>query len=238
MGGMKKITCLTLCTLFVLQSARAEKHKIMGAKIFDKSAPAEILFTMERTDELKANTAQVATSYKDPAGAVVVVEKSFSEKGVFKKYALEQKQIEATGEIEVVGNEIKFSYTKKGKTQTAVEKLVDNFVVPPTLVPYLQANWDKLIAGKTLDIRFGVVDRRETVGFDFKVQGEKEVNGKKLTVVKMRPSSFLIAAIVNPLFFYFDPEGPKLIQIEGRVPPKKKVGSAWKDLDALSVYSY
>lgn len=89
-----------------------------------------------------------------------------------------------------------------------------------------------------MNVRYGVPDRRETVGFEFKKVGEKEIGGKLLWSIRMKPSSFLIAAIVKPLHFYFEPDGSKLMQIEGRVPPKRADGSHFKDLDARSVYEY
>jgi hypothetical protein len=51
----------------------------------------------------------------------------------------------------------------------------------------------------------------------------------------MKPSSFVIAAIVDPIFFHFDKETKKLILVNGRVVPKQKVDGQWKDLDGLLV---
>ncbi len=85
--------------------------------------------------------------------------------------------------------------------------------------------------------RLAVVDRLETVGFEFFKEKDTELDGKKAVVVKMKPSSFIIAAIVKPLHFYFTTDGATLLQIDGRTTVKKNVNGAYKDLDAITVYT-
>jgi hypothetical protein len=54
----------------------------------------------------------------------------------------------------------------------------------------------------------------------------------------MKPTSFIIAGIVDPLIFSIERDTVKLLELKGRTLPKKKVGNKWKDLDAEIVYSY
>jgi hypothetical protein len=57
-------------------------------------------------------------------------------------------------------------------------------------------------------------------------------------VAKMKPTSMIIAALVKPLYFYFDKASGKMVEFRGRVLPKLKDGDKFKDLDAETVYSY
>ena len=59
-----------------------------------------------------------------------------------------------------------------------------------------------------------------------------------LALDKMSASSFLIAALINPLYFTFTDDGSKLLNFEGRTLLKQKVDGAWRDLDARTVYKY
>ncbi len=143
----------------------------------------------------------------------------------------------------VDGKKLKFSYTKDGKTKTSDETL-DGALVPGDLIyTHLQQNWDKIIAGETLSIRLPVLDRLETIGFKLFKDKDAEIDGVKAIVIKMKPSSFVIAALVDPVLFYFHPtemrpEGHKCIQVVGRTVPKRKDGEKWKDLDVVMKFKY
>jgi hypothetical protein len=52
----------------------------------------------------------------------------------------------------------------------------------------------------------------------------------------MKPTSFVIAAIVDPLFLTFRKDGMKILQIKGRTMPKRAVDGKFKDLDVDTVY--
>lgn len=54
----------------------------------------------------------------------------------------------------------------------------------------------------------------------------------------MKPASFVIALLVNPVYFTLDRENNQLLRIVGRMIPKIKVGSTWKDLDAEAIFIY
>ena len=99
------------------------------------------------------------------------------------------------------------------------------------------------MAGETISIRLPVLDRLETVGFKFFKEKDATLDGVKMTVIKMKASSFVIAALVDPVLFYFHPteirpEGHKCVQVVGRTVPKRKDGNKWKDLDAVMKFKY
>ena len=57
--------------------------------------------------------------------------------------------------------------------------------------------------------------------------------------LRMQASSFIIAQIVDPLFFVVEKAVPhRVLEYEGRTTPKRRDGNKWKDLDARTVYDW
>lgn len=151
-------------------------------------------------------------------------------------YHHQQKQLQTDAMIEVKADKILFSFTKKDhKEEKAEEKYQDNTVVGPSLVPYMQKNWDDLSAGKTVKVRLAVPDRRETVGFDLK---KHDSSTEEKLAVKMAATNFAISMLVDPLYFYFDSKTKKLVEMKGRTQTKREENGRFKDLDAFTVYTY
>lgn len=197
------------------------------------------IFLYEKKMTENGNNVTIVSTYTDSAQKPLVVETSeFTKDGErykVKSYRISQKQLNAEGVVEVANGKASFTYTRDGKKKTADEKATDELLVGPGIANFIQANWAQITGGKTLKGRLAVADRLETVGFDYFREGEEDVRGEKSVVVKMKPSSFIIAAIVNPLRFYFTPDGKRLIQIRGRTQVKRQDGSKFKDLDAALV---
>jgi hypothetical protein len=132
--------------------------------------------------------------------------------------------------VEAVDGKIVF--TKGDKVET--EKLDSSWAVGPTIVPMLARRWDEVMRGDRLKIRLASWERQETIGFElFKDRVE---NGH--VFVKMKPSNFLISALVNPIYFEMPADGKSLFSSLGRVVPKRLEGSKLKDLDAEVVYEF
>ena len=54
--------------------------------------------------------------------------------------------------------------------------------------------------------------------------------------MKMKPSSFIIAALVDPVLITLSKDGKDLLEIVGRVTPKRLVGGEYEPLDAEAVF--
>jgi hypothetical protein len=171
-------------------------------------------------------------------GKELVYEEAVADGFKVKSYELDHKQLGEKGSLKVEGKKIVLSYTKKGETDTETEDLPDNLVVGPTLVEYLKAHWAEILKGDTISVRYVAIDRKETVGFKFFKTEEKSWDGEEAIVVKMKPSSFVIAAIVDPLFFTFRKKDGRLLALVGRTQPKRRDGDDWKDVDAEIRYRY
>jgi hypothetical protein len=228
---------LTLTLLMgALPAMAAEKN--FTAKVFPLEGGTELLFTTTRQYTVNGDKISALTQFHDAKGVLATEETTEMQGTKVLSHYLTQHQVGERGSVVVDGKEIVFKYFKDGKEKESREKDVENFVVGVNLVPYLKTHWDEILAGKTVSVRYGALERRETVGFDFFKTGEEDIGGKKHLVVKMKPSSFVIAALVDPLNFYFDLESRELTELKGRILPKRLEGDKWKDFDGHVKYTY
>ncbi|RYZ69980.1 MAG: hypothetical protein EOP05_14005 [Proteobacteria bacterium] len=208
------------------------------AKVYDTENRTELLYNYKSEGEMVGNQYHVTNTFTAPDGKVAMIEHiHFNTDKTASYYDIEQKQLDAFGKVEVINGEAKFSYKKDGKEKSDSEKIGADFITTSAIPLDLEANWAKIMKGEKLKRRLAVVDRMETVGFEFSKEKEVDLNGKKSVVVKMKPSSFIIAAIVKPLHFYMSMDGTSLYQIDGRTTVKKNVNGSYKDLDAITIYT-
>ncbi len=197
-----------------------------------------VIFTMEQTfgaDGLSSHTA-----FRSPEGRDLVTEKmEFDDAGAPLRYTVNHVQSGTSGVVEVQGGRLKFSYrSADGKVKTNDESVPEVWATGPMFLPMVRKNWDRLMKGEPMKFRFAVWDRAETVGFQlFKDRVEKKPDGREVVVLKMKPTAFIIAAIVDPLYFEMRPDGSFLETMTGRTLPKRQDGSKLKDLDSYIVYS-
>lgn len=238
---MKKYLVSSLIVgLMFLSSFNADAELRLTAKIYDidLGAKSPALFDFKNDFE-RTSDKQVSTSvFTRPDGSTAAIEvTTFDATGKLKHYSWEDKQEGYSGSIEISGGKARFSFTKNGKTKTAEEAAGEDFLVGSMIPEDFQANWEKISKGEKLKRRLAVVDRVETIGFEFSKESEAEIDGQKVFVIKMRPSNFLISALVKPLRFYVKADGTKLLELRGRTLVRRQVGSSFKDLDALTIYN-
>ena len=181
---------------------------------------------------------QIKSTWKDLEGNPVIEQTVVLDGSKVVRDELIQKQTNQKGIVEVKEGKIYFTKESDGKSSTKDEKLKDTFVVSASFQKFVKENWDTIVSGKDVEFRYGVWDRQETVGFEIFKIGEDKVGDQPALVLKMKPSSFIISALVKPIIFKFAADGSHLLEMNGRVAPKKKDGSSFKDLDAEVVYTY
>lgn len=227
-----------LCALFmgqVLFAADAYQAKAYP----QDSDKAKTLFQLEFKTIETAPTGEevVSLEYKDAEQKLLHSEKGWIKGLEISKVEVEQHQMGVKAEVQV--KEGKIFFTKKmkdGSKKESDEKLKGDFVMAPTFQKYIQSKFSALVKGEEFDIRYGVWDRLETVGFTIFKKKEETKDGKALIQVIMKPTSFVIAALVKPIVFLYEKETGKLVEMNGRVPVKKVEGESFKDLDALVIY--
>jgi hypothetical protein len=226
-----KFLVLFLTAVIYVGTARAEtaagegfeQKTNLGKKLFDLN------IKVEKTDGLKKTTAV----YTDLKGQPTV-----EEKGVVKSddelvsFDVDQMQTKEKGHVEVQGDKVFFTYEKDGKKKTADEKLKKPLLTPANFNFYVANHWADFSSGKEVEVRFAVWFRLETVGFKIFKVGEVQKGSQKLIQLRMKPSSFVIAALVDPLNLWYSEDGQRLMEMSGRVSMKLPQGADFKDLDA------
>lgn len=229
---------MAVITTFLTSMSVALAENYSGTLYEQNSQLQKKLYTMEVT-ESAPESGESQSIYKDLEGNTVIEEKTKLNGAELVKFEIDHKQLQQKGIIEIKDGKAYFTkVAADGKSSTKDEKLGKTFVVAASFRKFVKANFEDLKAGKAIEFRYGVWDRQETVGFEvFKEKTEKQ-GDQEVVVLKMKPSSFLIAALVKPIFFKFNSDGSRLLEMNGRVGPKKKDGSSWKDLDAEVIYKY
>jgi len=172
---------------------------------------------------------------RDPSGATVVAEAaSHTADYALRDYTLLQDQRGQSGTIRVDGDQVRFEHFDGTKHRSSVERWQGTVVTGPTLVGYVVRHLEELRAGKALRVRFAVLERLETIGFELRAAPAQPGQ----TRVVMTPSSFLVGLLVDPVSFTFETATAKLVRLEGRVPPKVRSGDRWRDLDARVEYRF
>lgn len=109
---------------------------------------------------------------------------------------------------------------EKKLSSSRKEVVNGNFVTGAIAENFIHENWDKLMQGKRIDIRFAVFEREETIGFFLKKKNEAEVDGKSAVVIVMRPSSLFVSMVVAPIEISVDKISRHIIHYKGRTPVK------------------
>lgn len=228
---------LTAIILTFVSTAFAARPSQFTADVYDLKSN-DIKFKFEHKLETKGDTMIALNRYLSASGEELITERTEIKNEKLVSYQQTQKQTGGDGLIKISGNKVIFTYKQNGKEKTDEEELTSNFVTSPTLMEYMMKNFASLKKGDVHKIRFGVIDRRETIGFELRKDSETTFNGTKAVVIRMKPSSFVIAALVNPLYFTFDEAGTRGLELRGRLPVKVKDGNSWADFDGRMVYKY
>ncbi|PWU22826.1 MAG: hypothetical protein C5B49_00055 [Bdellovibrio sp.] len=211
----------------------------ISAVLYEKgSQRSKKLFTLDVDIETKGPFQREVATYRDPEGKVVVEESALLKGAQVVSSVTQQNQTQQKGEIEYDGKNATFSKTENDKTKKITETVDGDFVVSGSFRHFVESKFPRIAAGETVKFRLGVWDRQETIGFSLFKTGEEGSGEQKVFNVKMKASSIIVAALIDPINFKFNKDGSKILEMTGRTAPKIKKGSSWKDLDVEAVYSY
>lgn len=230
------VTAVVGVTLATSQLAGAELR--YTAKVYDlDSNKDKVLYTYRSESVEKGDGLLVTNETKYPDGKLALHEEiSFRKDESVSLIKVVQTQINAEGTIEIGDGKAKFTYTKDGKTKTETRDAGSDFIVGSQIPLIIAANWEKLMRGEKLKRRLAVVDRLDDFAFEYTKDREETFEGKKHVIIKMKPGSIFVSAIVSPLYFYMSADGKTLHEVRGRTTVKRDDGGKFKDLDAIIVY--
>lgn len=221
-----------------------EQSNFRSATIYAHNSPQKsVLFKLTRTVTRSGNQINVERDFAYPDGKLAARERLTYEGNQFVSLEVEDLQINGKGSAKVTHENgkpiITFEYTKDGKRKSDHEAFTSQTVVNDMIYPFLVAHWSELMNGQAVKCRYMAVARAETVGFEFVKVRETTARGMPVVIVKMAPSSMIIAALVNPLIFTIEKNGPhRVLDYDGLTTPKIKKGDKFKDLEALTVFDW
>lgn len=204
-----------------------------GSSFALKGAPSEPSFVYERRVESSGGAMFSTHITREPSGAIALIEgAAHSEDYALTDYTLFVNQLGQTGSLHVEGDTATFRIDGE---RTKTEQLSGPIVVGPTLVGFVFKRLEALRAKQRVGVRFAVLERLETIGFDLELV---EALAPDQTRIRMSPSGFLYRLAVAPLFLTFETATGKLVRLEGRIPPKLRDGERWADFDARVEYRF
>jgi hypothetical protein len=223
--------------------------KLLPGTIYEMSSGTnKVLFTYKRTSMTSNSTVRVLCDSFYPSGALAARETIVYERGKLASIELEEKQTGAHGTAAVAIDPKKpakprlvFDWvTGPGaKKKTDSEALQPDTLVGDMIPYFIVEHWNELTRGQAVPFRFIAQDRLETVGFKLVKEGDVTWRGKSALRLRMEASSFIIAKLVDPLFFIVEKDGThRVLEYDGRTTPKKRDGEKWKDLDARTIYHW
>lgn len=223
---------------------------LAGAVYAKGSGQKTLLFRFKRQASRSGSTLNVSREFTRPDGRPAVRQHVVYNGDELVSFELEELQNGGRGSAKIrrdpgdpAKGVIRFEYTKDtasaSKPKTNEEPLQKDTLVDDMIGPFIAAHWDALMKGERVKCRYLSVPRRETVGFTFVKESESTWQGQAVAMIKMEPTSVIIKALVDPVFFAIEKESRHRIrQYIGRTTPKIKAGSKWNDLDAETVYDW
>ncbi|PWU12424.1 MAG: hypothetical protein C5B50_21465 [Verrucomicrobia bacterium] len=205
-----------------------------------------LLFRFTRSATHSGATLSVQRDFVYPDGKLADSEHVTYQGDQLLRYDLKELQLGAVGSARIrrsptdpAKGSIEFEYRAgpDSRLKTSTEALAPDTLVGDMIAPFLISHWQALQRGEKVKCRYIVVPRLETVGFTFVKDAKRPPNRANGTVIKMEPTSRIIAALVDPLFFTIETASPhNLLDCTGRTTPKLQVKGKWKDLDAFTVF--
>ena len=207
----------------------------------------KVLFTFQRTATRSNSIVRVERKFIRPDGFVAAVEHVVYESGRLVSYDMREFQANLWGDIEI-GFDPKNPARQKisidfcpasGVKKSASRNLEPDTLIDDTIYPFILAHWDELMRGDSIKFQFVSLEWERTFSFRFKKDSETTLHGVAMVRIKMEPTSFIVARLVNPLYFTIEKDGAhRIAEYAGRTTPRVKKGKSWKYLDAETVFDW
>lgn len=225
-----------IVSLFILINSALGFEVVLSGDVYNVDKSKKIL-TFERHEEVVSDSEiKIKGIFKDLLGKILVIESATLKNGETISSGVEHFQMNQSGTITLKNKKLIFEKKIEKSIEKEIEEYTSNFVVGMTSTNYIRKNWNKILNGSTVESRLGVWYRKDTVGFDFYKTKEILINGKEHIEIKMSASSFIIRAIVDPIYFVFEKSSKVLLSVKGRISPKMLVKGKLEDLDAFVEY--
>jgi hypothetical protein len=207
-----------------------------GSTFAQKGAGPEPLFRYERRVVTTPTALEATHLTRDPAQKLVIAESAqFNSAYQLQRFTVQNQQLGYSGVVQVSsdGRQLQYSLNNNGVQSTANETIDLPAVSGPSLFGFILAHRSELGAGKTVPVRFIVLQEKQTYGFDIR----QESQAKGQAVFSITPSSWLLRPFFATMRVTVDTNSKTLVRYEGRVPPKQIESGKLADLDARVDYT-
>jgi hypothetical protein len=228
-----------------------EEPRLLIGRIFAMGTePKKLLFTSQRTATRSGSMVKVMCEYTYPDGSVAARDKIVYDGGQLVSFETDELQTNEKGSAAVRADprnpakrKVFFEYNRgrgnEAKKSTNTENLETETLVDDMIPAFIVSHWEALAKGTPARFRYIVLSRSETVGFKLVKHSEMTWNGTPALRLKMEPTSFIIAQLVDPIFFIVEKNGAhRILQYIGRTTPLIRDGNKWKDLDADTIFDW
>lgn len=243
---MKLFCSLTLLLLLTAPQGAVAKSAVItaagfqGGKIYELNSERKtLLFTMNaKLRKLAKGISIFSSSYLDTNKNEMMTEEAIFDQLNLQKYTINQKQLNETYELHITGGKMNFSVTKDGQVEKKTRDLAANLIIGPSFVPFLQLHWHEIQSLKKVRAQLAVLEHMDTFNFDFEKMRDAKADGQDAVIVRMKPTNTLISSVVRPVYFVVKADGSRIIELKGRMLPKRKVGTYWEDFEGEAVFTY
>ncbi|MFC1707736.1 hypothetical protein ACFL59_13125 [Planctomycetota bacterium] len=214
----------------------AELTRKVSARIYPRGRSCgKPLYLIERTTSCGAGTVHATWVTKRPDGWLLAKKTIRYRGGRFSELRIRNRWDGSHAVVTADNGAYKMSFSVDGDTDDDVGKLAELHLVRDQIIPFMRFHWDKLMGGETVYFRLFVPDRMTTVGFKLFRQKELTVRGQPGVLIKLRPSSMILGALVGSIDFVLGRDGDhRVIEHDARVKVKKD--GEWQDVEATMVY--
>ena len=224
--------------LFLIQPAQAAVLKMYPIGKTD----GPLLFTQKTTTrDLGDGKKEYKTVVTDPLGKEQYNEVIIAKGSMPLKQMAEMGQTKRHLEIEVKEGRV-YLRTRSNSPSNDEKPRENNESLPKHLISgalaeqFAVENWNALMAGETVYAQMAIMEVREILNFKFWKREVMKFKGREVMVVMLKPSSFFVSLIVDPIALYIDTKEKKMIHYIGRTPMWKTVDGSLKALDAEIVF--
>lgn len=210
------VTCLAFITL--VGNANASTVELLGRAFAQNSDT--LLYSERHDQQFDASQLTLHTvSYEKPDGKVFAVKTATypQQPGVAqfeftdqRNGAVEGSRYLDDGSLELYAKKNSDSALKKGFIDVR-----DDTVVDAGFDRYVAANFDQLLAGDSVKIRFGLPGRQTDYKFLVSKPERVDFLGRKALRAKIRPASRVLSWLVDPITLTYDIKSRRLMMYEG-----------------------
>jgi hypothetical protein len=186
------------------------KEMLHGVKCTEKAFGTYHVESKKEGDQIYSKA-----TFSDPE-TVQVTEQSWEKDGHVVKAIVENSVLKKTSELEVKNGKVTYKTTDKtdGSVKTSEDDAEPNLVVPSTVMSYIRPFNSQLLDGKDVILKVAVM------------------------VLQMAPTSLIVKALVDPMYFYVKAKTGEMYAFEGKSALRRKDGDKYKELVVRSEYQY